>query len=116
MIGNEILIGKTQDTNSNWMAKRITKFGHRVRRITTIGDDLNQISLSLKDILQRHPNIIIVCGGLGPTFDDMTNEGIAKGLEREVKLDKDAYESIEKTYQHAYEQGLLKLKRMTKER
>ena len=41
MIRNEILIGKTQDTNSNWMAKRITKFGHRVNRITTIGDDLD---------------------------------------------------------------------------
>jgi molybdenum cofactor synthesis domain-containing protein len=116
MIGNEILIGKTQDTNSTWMAKRITKYGHRVRRITTIGDDLEQISSTMKDILKRSPNIIIVCGGLGPTFDDMTNEGIAKGLEREIKLDKDVYESIRKAYESAYEQGLLKLKEMTKER
>ena len=40
VIGNEILIGKTLDTNSNWMAKRITQSGHRLKRITTIEDDV----------------------------------------------------------------------------
>ena len=64
IIGNEILIGKTQDTNSNWMAKRISKYGHRLRRITTIGDELEVISNTLKKILKRKPNIIITSGGL----------------------------------------------------
>jgi len=64
MIGNEILIGKTQDTNSNWMTKRITKFGHKVKRITTIGDELETISDTLRDILKRNPDIIVVSGGL----------------------------------------------------
>jgi molybdopterin-biosynthesis enzyme MoeA-like protein len=64
MIGNEILIGKTQDTNSNWMTKRITKHGHQVKRITTIGDDLNTISSTFKAILHRKPDLIIVSGGL----------------------------------------------------
>ncbi|MFX1419749.1 MAG: molybdopterin-binding protein [Promethearchaeota archaeon] len=64
MIGNEILIGKTQDTNSNWMAKRITKYGHQVKRITTIGDDVDTISTTFKAKLKRKPDLIIVSGGL----------------------------------------------------
>jgi len=64
IIGNEILIGKTQDTNSNWMAKRITKYGHRVKRIITIEDDLDEISKTIREILDRDPDIIIVSGGL----------------------------------------------------
>jgi molybdenum cofactor synthesis domain-containing protein len=116
MIGNEILIGKTQDTNSNWMAKRITKFGHQVKRITTIGDNIKTISTTFKQILERKPDIIITSGGIGPTFDDMTLEGIAKGLKRELALNKKAYKSIEKSYERAYHKGLLKLEGMTKER
>ncbi|MFX0004101.1 MAG: molybdopterin-binding protein [Candidatus Hodarchaeota archaeon] len=116
MIGNEILIGKTQDTNSNWIAKRITKYGHQVKRITTIGDDLETISSTFRNILQRKPDIIITSGGIGPTFDDMTLEGIAKGLERKLKLNEKAYKSIKKSYERAYHKGLLKLEGMTKER
>jgi molybdopterin-biosynthesis enzyme MoeA-like protein len=64
MVGNEILIGKTQDTNSNWMAKRITKYGHNLKRITTIGDELEEISNALREILKRGPDIVITSGGL----------------------------------------------------
>lgn len=64
MVGNEILIGKTQDTNSNWMAKRVTKYGHNLRMITTVGDNLEDISNSLRNILSRKPDIIITSGGL----------------------------------------------------
>lgn len=116
MIGNEILIGKTQDTNSNWMTKRITKFGHKIKRITTIGDDIDIISNTLQDILKRKPEMIITSGGIGPTFDDMTLAGIAKGLGRELELNQHAYKSIKKTYERAVEKGLLKLEGMTKER
>ena len=116
MIGNEILIGKTQDTNSNWMAKRITKYGHRIKRITTIGDDLEIISSTIRDILKRSPDILISSGGIGPTFDDMTLQGIANGLNRSLELNQHAFNSIKKAYEHAHSIGLLKLEGMTKER
>lgn len=116
IIGNEILIGKFQDTNSNWMAKRIAKYGHRLVRITAIGDDKQEISDAFHEILTRKPDIIITSGGLGPTFDDITIESIASSLKREVKLDSQAYELIEKIYARAYEKGVLKLREMTKER
>ncbi|MHA1986265.1 MAG: molybdopterin-binding protein [Promethearchaeota archaeon] len=116
IIGNEILIGKTLDSNSNWMAKRISRYGHHLKRITTVGDDLNIISNGLKEILKRKPNIIITSGGLGPTFDDMTLEGIAMGLNRKLELNKHALSSIKKVYKHAYDKGILTLEGMTKER
>jgi molybdenum cofactor synthesis domain-containing protein len=116
IIGNEILIGKTQDTNSNWLAKRITRFGHMITRITTISDDLNVISSALREILGRKPDIIITSGGLGPTFDDMTLKGVALAINRELKLDEHAYKSIKKAYDAAYKRGFLKLEGMTPER
>lgn len=116
VIGNEILIGKTLDSNSNWMAKRIARFGHYLKRISTIGDDLNIISTTLEEILKRNPDLIITSGGLGPTFDDMTLEGIAIGLKRELELNQHALSSIKEAYKHAYERGILKLEGMTKER
>jgi len=116
VIGNEVLIGKTQDTNSNWMAKRITKYGHRLRRITTIGDSLEEISHSMRDILSRNPDIIITSGGMGPTFDDMTLEGIGLGLNKKLKLNDQAYNMIKKSYEQAHKQKILKLEGMTKER
>ncbi|MFX1575144.1 MAG: molybdopterin-binding protein [Promethearchaeota archaeon] len=116
MVGNEILIGKTLDTNSNWLAKRITKFGHKVKRITTIGDKLETISNTIRDILKRKPDIIITSGGIGPTFDDMTLQGVANGLNRKLELNKHAYNSIKKAYERAHKRGLLQLEGMTKER
>ena len=116
VIGNEILIGKTQDTNSNWMAKRITKFGHKIKRITTIGDNVEIIGGTIKEILNRNPDLLLTSGGIGPTFDDMTLAGIAKGLGKELELNDHAYKSIKKAYENAVEKKILKLAGMTKER
>ena len=60
VIGNEILIGKTLDSNSNWMAKRIARYGHHLRRITSIEDDLNVISNTLK-VLKAYLSKIHLC-------------------------------------------------------
>jgi molybdenum cofactor synthesis domain-containing protein len=116
VVGNEILIGKTQDTNSNYMAKRITKYGHKIRRITAVGDELEEISNAMREAINRKPDMIIVCGGLGPTFDDMTLQGIAHALNTELELNQHAYNSIKRRYEAAFKRGILKLDGMTKER
>ena len=116
IIGNEILIGKIKDTNSNWLAKRITKYGHIITRISAIGDDLEVISTALNEVMAREPELIITSGGLGPTYDDMTLKGVGLALNRELELNQHAYNMIKKAYDNAYKRGILKLEGMTPER
>lgn len=109
-IGNELLIGKTLNTNAQWLAKRITTSGLNVSRITIVGDDVDDISKATKEALQRQPVFIITTGGLGPTFDDKTLQGIAKALDRPLQTHEEALKMIEKKYQQFLEEGIVKEK------
>jgi nicotinamide-nucleotide amidase len=97
-IGNELLIGKVVNTNASWIGKRCTSLGMKVNRITVISDDVVEITRFLQEALVRKPRFIILTGGLGPTFDDKTLEGIAKALGRELFVDLEALEMIKKKY------------------
>jgi len=79
-VGNELLIGKVVNTNASWLAQRITESGGRVVRMEVVGDDLDEISDCIRSALDRKPFMIITTGGLGPTYDDMTLEGVARAL------------------------------------
>jgi len=106
-VGNELLIGKTLNTNAQWLAKRLTSLGLNVRRITTTSDDAEEISKTIKEAINHKPNFIITTGGLGPTFDDKTLEGIAKALNAPHELNEQAFKMIEQKYQnYAKEQGV----------
>lgn len=97
-IGEELLIGRISNTNAQYLARRIASLGGRVTRITTIGDDIDEIALEIKAGLARAPRLILTTGGLGPTFDDKTLEGIAKGLDRKTALDEEALDMLKKRY------------------
>ena len=97
-VGNELLIGKTPNTNATWLAKRITSLGLMVKRIVVIGDELDEIAETLQETLRRKPDFIITTGGLGPTFDDKTLEGIAKGLNRHLKVNEEALKMVREKY------------------
>ena len=107
-IGNELLIGKILNTNAQWLARRITTLGLNVSRITIVGDEVNEISNIIKEILQHRPRFIITTGGLGPTFDDKTLQGIAKALNCPLQIHEEALKMIEKRYQQYVEEGLVK--------
>jgi len=109
-IGNELLIGKTINTNAQWLAKRITTLGLSVTRVTVVGDQIEEIASAIKETLQRKPIFIITTGGLGPTFDDKTLEGIAKALNRSLQVHEEALKMIERKYQQYAEKGLVKEK------
>jgi molybdenum cofactor synthesis domain-containing protein len=98
-VGNELLIGKTLNTNAHWMAKRATSLGITVKRITVVGDNTGEIANSLQEGLLRKPRFIITTGGLGPTFDDKTLEGIAKALNLSVKVNKKALKMVREKYE-----------------
>ena len=70
-IGDELLIGQVIDTNSAWMAQYLNKAGIRVLRRVAVGDVWDEIWTAL-DEEQKHADIILITGGLGPTADDIT--------------------------------------------
>lgn len=105
--GNELLIGKTINTNANWLGKRLVMLGAELQRVTTIGDVLEEMAGAVREALKRKPNVIITTGGLGPTFDDMALAAIAKALNRELELDEQAVEFIRgRLYRIQKERGL----------
>ncbi len=97
-IGNELLSGITLNSNAHWLAGQITNSGGTVKRITVVGDDVNEISLAVKESLARKPDILITTGGLGATYDDLTLEGVAIALGKKVVLDRQAAEMLKKSY------------------
>ena len=76
-IGDELLIGQIIDTNSAWMAQELNKDGIRVVRRVAVGDVWNELWTAL-DEEQKHAEIILITGGLGPTADDITKHLLCK--------------------------------------
>ena len=108
-VGNELLLGNTVNTNASWIATQVTSIGGTVRRITTVGDNLGEISRSINESLTRRPDVLITTGGIGPTFDDMTLKGVARALGLRTKLNKKAVEMIQKHYERRFHRRLVKL-------
>lgn len=101
-IGNELLSGITLNTNAHWLSRKITKIGGYVKRVIVVRDDLNEIKFALIDSLNRNPNWIIICGGLGPTYDDKTLLGIGKALKKKLMLNSVALDMVKKSYTHRH--------------
>ena len=116
VIGNEIMTGHTLDTNSNWLCKKLTELGAVVRLIMKVPDVINEISNAFKYCMSRRPNLIISTGGLGPTFDDKTAEGLSLALSRKLVLNEDAYKMIEDRYEDFYKRGIVESPDMNKSR
>ena len=97
-VGNELLIGHTLDTNSHWIAKRFTKFGWTLQRITVLRDSLPAIKDGVTGALRRKPDLLITLGGLGPTHDDMTLKGVALALHKRLVLNSEAFAMVKARY------------------
>ena len=97
-VGNELLIGHTLDTNSHWIAKRFTRFGWTLQRITVLRDSLAAIKDGVTGALRRKPDLLITLGGLGPTHDDMTLKGIAVALNKRLALNAEAFAMVKARY------------------
>jgi molybdenum cofactor synthesis domain-containing protein len=83
VIGNEILSGKVTDTNSPFLARELRKLGVTLLCITTIPDDVDVIAATVKGFAERF-EIVFTSGGVGPTHDDVTMEGVARAFGRKV--------------------------------
>jgi len=96
-VGNEILIGRIVNTNASWLAERLTFMGFRVERIIVVPDSIEDIAEELGRAVGR-ARVVITTGGLGPTYDDRTLEGVARAVQRRLVLNEDAKRMVEEFY------------------
>jgi molybdenum cofactor synthesis domain-containing protein len=83
VVGNEILSGKVADTNAAFLARELRVLGVALQRIIVIPDDVDVIAATVRDYHAAY-DVVFTSGGVGPTHDDVTVAGIARGLDRAV--------------------------------
>lgn len=92
-IGTEILIGSIVDTNSKYLSEKLSELGVHVSHQLSIRDDFRELSIEIQDMI-RKVDVLFLCGGLGPTEDDMTKEALADVLNKNLVLDDVQYEKL----------------------
>ncbi|MGH0033358.1 MAG: competence/damage-inducible protein A [Myxococcota bacterium] len=95
VIGNEILSGKVVDTNSPYLCRELRELGVDVERIVTIPDGVEVIAQHVKAMSDAY-DLVFTSGGIGPTHDDMTIEGVARAFGREVEFSESIAGRIER--------------------
>ncbi len=96
MVGDEILDGFTQDTNSHWMLQRLRGLGHHTRWVKIIRDHPPQIAEVVSNALREAElGMVFLCGGLGPTPDDRTFAALAQALDVDLVVEPNTREQID---------------------
>lgn len=96
-IGSELLLGQIVDTNSAWMAQRLTALGVNLFYKSVVGDNPGRMREVIGTALTRS-DIVITSGGLGPTQDDLTREIVAEATGRKLVLDPELLRQIEENF------------------
>jgi nicotinamide-nucleotide amidase len=95
-IGSELLYNRL-NTNVNLISKILISHGLKISRCTIVGDNKEEIKDTFINSL-KNSEIVIITGGLGPTFDDLTKEGISEALDRELLFDESIWRTIEEKF------------------
>lgn len=115
-VGNEVLSGKVLDRNSHWISGMLSKKGFEITHRSAVKDNLDAISKEIRLSLKSFPSLLIITGGLGPTFDDKTSEALSLALKRKHAIHKDALSQVRKSYRKFFEEGAVDSKSLTSER
>ncbi len=100
IIGDEILSGKTVDTNSAYLGQKLTEAGFIVKKKLTVGDDKNEIKKAFRELMKDEDiKIILTTGGLGPTKDDLTKGAITEYLGLKLIYRDEIYEKIKERFE-----------------
>ena len=97
IIGNEILSGRTQDTNTTTLAKWLNSIGVVVSEVRVI-PDIEKTIVETLNTLRKSSNYVFTTGGIGPTHDDITAESVSKAFEIKYEIHKEAYKILETYY------------------
>ena len=98
IIGNEILSGRTQDTNTSTLATWLNSIGVKVNEVRIIPDQ-EDIIVETLNVLRKSNNYVFTTGGIGPTHDDITAQSVAKAFGLKYELHKEGYKILEAYYQ-----------------
>ncbi len=96
-IGDELILGQSLDTNSQFIAARLSELGFAVREHATLPDDQSAITAAITR-LTRDTSVLVISGGLGPTADDLTRQALAAAMGEELVTDEAALAVIEAWY------------------
>lgn len=92
-VGTELLLGETVDTNTAWLGGRLARAGVDVYWSQRVGDNLARVRAALEQGLARS-DLVVCCGGLGPTDDDLTREAIAELIGETPRVDPELEEAL----------------------
>jgi len=101
-VGDELLVGDTENTNATWLGARLTERGATVERVVVVPDERDAIAAEVEPLAARY-DAVVVTGGVGPTHDDVTVDGVAAAFDRDVveHADAVAYFEAHDCYQFA---------------
>jgi molybdenum cofactor synthesis domain-containing protein len=108
VIGNEILSGKVVDANSPYLCRELRALGVDVERIVTIPDDVDVIAREVRGMSDAH-DFVFTSGGVGPTHDDLTMDGVAKAFGVPLRIHESIVERIERAQGHAANESMIKM-------
>jgi len=97
IIGNEILSGRTQDTNTGTIALWLNSIGVKVSEVRVI-PDIEDTIIDTVNILRKSSDYVFTTGGIGPTHDDITAQSISKAFKLEYEVHKEAFKILEAYY------------------
>jgi nicotinamide-nucleotide amidase len=98
-IGDELLQGFTEDTNSAWLGTTLLPYGIVIKKKITVGDDIKSIINESKKIINDEYDYLFVTGGLGPTHDDITKEAFRQLLDDELVFNEQYYVHLKERFE-----------------
>ena len=93
-VGDELLAGETVNTNAAWLGARLTERGVTVPRVVTLPDRVDALARTINEYRAAY-DAVLVTGGLGPTHDDLTMEGVAAAVGRDLEASEAALAWLE---------------------
>ena len=97
VIGNEILSGRTQDTNTSTIAKWLNSLGVKVQEVRIV-PDVKKTIVDTLNFLRKENDYVFTTGGIGPTHDDITAESVSKAFGIKYEIHKEAFQILEAYY------------------
>ncbi|MBI29057.1 MAG: NMN amidohydrolase-like protein YfaY [Alphaproteobacteria bacterium MarineAlpha5_Bin11] len=112
IIGNEILFGRTQDANTQFIAINLKKIGIILREVRVVADTENDIINSINELRNKY-DYVFSTGGIGPTHDDITSKSISKAFGLNYLIHPEAYAILKNYYpENELNSGRIKMTKM----